>query len=66
MTEITRLLRQKTVLCARAFEHTRDLNEAYLIVHGVMTKALRSVGSMQPDLGRAMTVALDARARSLA
>ena len=63
MTPIARLLKQKTALCSRAFEHTQDLNEAYFLVHGVMAGALSEVEGLEPDLSRAMTDALDARAR---
>jgi hypothetical protein len=73
MTPIARLLKQKTALCLRAFEHTQDLNEAYFLVHGVMAGALSRVEgpepnlgpNLGPDLGLAMTDALDARARHL-
>ncbi len=64
MTLIARLLKQKNALCVRAFEHTQDLNEAHFLVHGVMARAFGHVGA-EPDLGRAMTDALDARARAL-
>jgi hypothetical protein len=62
MTLIARLLKQKTALCMRAFEHTQDLNEAYFLVHGVMARALSGADGAEPDLGSAMTTALDARA----
>ena len=65
MTRIARLLKQKTALCVRAFEHTQDLNEAHFLVHGVMSRAFAHAGGIEPDLGRAMTDALDARAHDL-
>jgi hypothetical protein len=66
MTQIDRLLRQKPTLCLRAFEETRDLNEAHLLVHGVMVQALSNVGAAEQDLGSAMSRALGVRAQRLA
>ncbi|MBL8537020.1 MAG: hypothetical protein JNM59_06415 [Hyphomonadaceae bacterium] len=40
MTSISDLLRQAPALRRRAFECTRDTNEAYLLVHDVMTSAI--------------------------
>lgn len=47
----------------RAFEHTQDLNEAYFLVRGVMAGARSRAEGVEPDLGRAMTDALDLRVR---
>jgi len=65
MTPIANLLKQKSALCLHALEQTQDLNEAHLLVHGVMTRALARVDGAIPDLGSAMTLALDARAQRL-
>lgn len=66
MTPIARLLRQKPRLCLHAFEQTGDLNEAYLLVHEVMTNALRHADGPEQDLGSAMANVLDLRASRLA
>jgi len=66
MTPITLLLRQKPTLCSYALAQTADLNEAHLLVHGVMTNALRLVSGSEQDLAPAMTLALNARADRLA
>lgn len=63
MTPISRLLRQKPNLCARAVEQTRDVNEAYLVVHGVMANAFGRVNEADHDLGPDLTRALDHRAQ---
>lgn len=63
MTPIARLLRQKRILCLHAFEQTGDLNEAHLLVHEVMTTALRRVDGPEQDLSAAMAHVLDVRAR---
>lgn len=61
MTAMTRLLRQRPALCERAIEATRDVNEAYLIVHQVMTRAFSSVREQDYDLGPCLGLALDKR-----
>lgn len=66
MTPIAQLLTQKRALCLHAFEQTRDLNEAYFLVHGVMTHALSRAGDSAQDLDSAMAHALDARTQRLA
>jgi hypothetical protein len=65
MTAIVELLKQKVALCIHAFEQTRDLNEAHLLVHGVMARALGRVDGPKQDLSAAMTQALNARALRL-
>jgi hypothetical protein len=65
MTPISRLLMQKATLCLRAFEQTRDLNEAHILVHGVISNALGRINGPKQDLALAMESALDARARRL-
>jgi hypothetical protein len=65
MTPITQLLKQRAVLCLRAFEHTRDLNEAHFLVHGVMSEALGRIEGPKQDLNAAMAAALGVRARRL-
>jgi hypothetical protein len=65
MTPISRLLKQRSVLCRRAVEHTLDINEAYLVVHGVMAHAFSRVGDDEHDLGPALATALDVRAERL-
>jgi hypothetical protein len=64
MTPMTRLLRQEPNLYSRALEQTRDVNEAYLLVHNVMVRALGH--GPNPDLDLAMTCALNKRSRALA
>jgi hypothetical protein len=61
MTTISGLLRQKTALYRRAVEQTCDVNEAYLVVHGVMARALSGVGEADRDLGAALASALEIR-----
>ena len=64
MTPISRLLKQRRGLYHRAVEQTLDVNEAYLIVHGVMTHAFAHAGDA--DLSDALSSALDVRAQRLA
>lgn len=66
MTSLARLLRQRPALCLRAVEVTRDVNEAYLIVHQVMAPALSAAGDHEFDFGPSLARALDKRARRLA
>jgi hypothetical protein len=66
MTPIALVLEQRSTLLLHAFEQTRDLNEAYFLVHGVITQALGRVGGPEQDLGSVMKRALDARARQTA
>jgi len=65
MTSISRLLWQNSALCRRAVEQTRDVNEAYLVVHGVMAHALSGARGADQDLGAALTAALKVRSRRL-
>ena len=65
MTPISRLLKQKPLLCERAVEQTRDVNEGYLVVHNVMARALNRVNDPDHDLGPALACALDLRAKRL-
>jgi hypothetical protein len=44
MTSISRLLRRESALYRRAVDQTCDVNEAYLVVHGVKARALTTVG----------------------
>jgi hypothetical protein len=60
MTPMAKLLRQTPTLCRRAFEHTRDVNEAYLLVHDLVARAVgRDFGDQDADL--ALTNALAER-----
>jgi hypothetical protein len=63
MTQFSRLLRQGSALYRHAMEQTRDVNEAYLIVHGVMARALGRVGDA--DLDAALASALEVRSERL-
>jgi hypothetical protein len=65
MTEISKLLKQRPGLALRAMEQTSDLNEAYLIVHGVMTRALGRANDSEHDLGPDLTCALAVRAKRI-
>lgn len=66
MTIVAMLLEQRSALCRTAVKQPRDVNEAYLVVHGVMADALdRGVGA-DGDLGVAMAAALEVRAQRLA
>lgn len=65
MTPIARLLKQRSTLCRRALEHTRDVNEAYLLVHHVMVCALSHVCGPESDPGAVLTRALEMRSRRL-
>lgn len=65
MNPISKLLEQRPGLALRAMEQTRDLNEAYLIVHGVMTRALRRANDIEHDLGPDLTCALAVRTKRL-
>lgn len=66
MTPTTNLLRQQSTLYRRAFDDTRDVNEAYLIVHDVMARALNRGFDLDVDLEPALARALDMRTRRLA
>ena len=66
MTLMARLLMQQPNLCQRAVANTDDVNESYLIVHQVMTRAFSGVCDHEPDLGPALARALDKRSRRLA
>ena len=65
MTQFSRLLRQRSALCRHAMEQTRDVNEAYLVVHGVMAGALGRVGDVEHDLDAALALALEVRSERL-
>ncbi len=65
MTKMTRLLNQKPDLCRSAFAQTRDVNEAYLLVHNVMARAIARIADADIDLAPAMACALTTRARRL-
>lgn len=62
MTPMARLLKQRSVLCKQAVEATRDVNEAYLIVHRVMARAIGRPNEHDCDLGPSLGIALDKRA----
>jgi hypothetical protein len=66
MTPMARLLRQSSGLHQRARENTHDVNEAYLIVHQVMTRAIGCADKHESDLGPALTRALEHRKQRLA
>ena len=63
MTSISGLLRQKSALYRLAVKQTCDVNEAYLVVHGVMARALSGVGDAEHDLGAALASALEMRSQ---
>lgn len=66
MTPIARLLRQGIGLRHSATQYTKDVNEAYFVVHEVMTDAFAHAGDGDRDLGAALMRALVRRARKLA
>ena len=66
MTPMARLLKQGSVLRQSATDETRDVNEAYLIVHQVMTHAIGHAGNEDSNLGPALARALQNRTRRLA
>ena len=66
MTPVARLLGQQPALRRAAFDQTGDSNEAFLLVHCVMTVALGQIGGPEQDLASAMSNALDRRTRRLA
>ena len=55
------LLKQGARLRQRAQAHTRDVNEAYFLVHGVMAHALGSRACADHDLDLALTRAFQRR-----
>lgn len=61
MTPTARLLKQKPSLFQRAVSDTRDVNEAYLIVHNVMARAFHPLSRADCDLAPALMRALGAR-----
>lgn len=63
MTSISRLLGQTSALYRRAVEQTCDVNEAYLVVHCVVARALSGVGGH--DLGAALASVLEVRSQHL-
>ena len=62
---IARVLKQRTNLFTQALEQTRDVNEAHLLVHGVVSHALKRVDEETGNLAAAMNEALHARASRL-
>lgn len=66
MTPIARLLRQGAGLRHAATYNTKDVNEAYFVVHEVMTDAFARVGDGDRDLGASLMGALFRRSRKLA
>jgi hypothetical protein len=66
MTLISKLLKQRSALCERAVEQTRDVNEGYLVVHGVMARAFNRASDGEHDLGGSLTLALDEHSSRLA
>ena len=66
MTPMARLLRQGKSLRTRANESTNDVNEAYLVVHQVMTHAIGRIGDDEADLHPALMSALRGRSQRLA
>lgn len=65
MTATAKLLRQQASLYRSALDDTCDVNEAHLIVHHVMARAL-SGGDPESDLGPSLARALHVRTRRLA
>ena len=66
MTPTERLLKQRPTLYRRALEHTRDVNEAHLLVHRVMACALSRVSAPESDLGPVLLHLIEMRSRRLA
>jgi hypothetical protein len=66
MTPMAMLLRQRPALFRSAMEQTRDVNEANIVVHGVMARALSRAGDAEHDLGASLACALQARSDRLA
>ncbi|MBK6703098.1 MAG: hypothetical protein IPL62_11695 [Caulobacteraceae bacterium] len=66
MTPIARLLRQGVGLRYAATQNTKDVNEAYFVVHEVMTDAFARTGDRDRDLGSSLACALVRRSRRLA
>lgn len=62
MTPMARLLKQRRALCKQAVEATSDVNEAYLIVHRVMARAIGCPDEHDADLGPSLGIALNKRA----
>lgn len=66
MTPMARLLRQGKSLRTCANESTNDVNEAYLVVHQVMTHAIGRIGDDEGDLRPTLISALRSRSQRLA
>ncbi len=66
MIPIARLLRQTPALRRRAFAHTSDTNEAYLLVHDVMTSAVRAGGAQDHEQTLTRAIADFGRRRACA
>jgi len=61
MTPMTRLLKQRPDLCRGALAQTHDVNEAYLLVHHEMARALSRISDSDSDLGPEIGRELSAR-----
>ena len=66
MTPMARLLEQRPSLYRRALEHTRDVNEAHLLVHRVMACALTWVSAPESGPGPVLLRLIEMRSRRLA
>ncbi|MBY0564904.1 MAG: hypothetical protein K2P58_12040 [Hyphomonadaceae bacterium] len=65
MTAVSEILLQRASLCLIALRRTGDVNEAYLAVHGVISRALNEAGGPQRDLDRDLCGALNKRSVAL-
>ncbi len=65
LTAMARLLRQTPSLCLSARETVDDVNEAYLVVHQVMSHAIGCGSDHDSDLGSALAQALRDRTKRL-
>ncbi|MEQ1820288.1 MAG: hypothetical protein ABL871_16935 [Terricaulis sp.] len=63
---MARLLRQGKSLRTSANEITNDVNEAYLVVHQIITHAIGRIGDDETDLHPALMIALRSRSQRLA
>lgn len=63
MTPMARLLTQGQGLRRDATQSTGDVNEAYLLVHHVMTRSFRHISEGDVDLAPALARALHRRSQ---
>ena len=61
MTPMAKLLRQAPALFRRALDHTRDVNEAYFLVHGVIATAVGQMRLGDQNSDTALACALEKR-----